>query len=151
MSLEEFMKKYNLKSRYKVISWLENDLIPGSYRNNDGEWELSSLARPPYTQARAKNANSIYVSIVRACIKQRGVCAKLYNLTEEEFGVYITNLIQEGLITSKTDGNAVFYFATTKSNNYINDTNGLRKCIRELIEPIAYGVSKAAIEKAMSH
>lgn len=132
MSIQEFMDRNNIKSHKKVLNWLNKGLISGAYMNKKGNWVIHELARPPYTRARAKTADSIYISIVEGCNRKKGVCAKLYNISDDEFNVYISNLKKAGLITVKRRKGVEFYFATTKSQAYIDDKKGLKKYLKEI-------------------
>ena len=147
MTIDEFMKLYNIKNAGKVEKWIEEGLLPGTYKNNKNEWILSKYAHPPYTESRAKKASAIYKSIVNGCNKRKGICAQLFHLTEEEFEIYIYNLKKAGLITVKKDQGYKFYFATPISESYLNNQTGLKKIIRTImtdtIDALASGTVKA--------
>lgn len=151
MTIEEFMTSFNISKRSTIERWLEEDLIPGSRRNKQGEWDLSKFARPPYTKARARKASSIYISIVDGCNQRKCVFAKLYKIPQEEFQIYIDQLIRASLISVKRDRGVEFYFATPTSIDYKNDRKGLKRIIKTfdpLIAAASYGVTKAVLDKA---
>ena len=146
MNTEEFMKRYGLKNRKTVLKWLESGLVNGA-RKEDGQWSIPERAWPPYTGCRAKNSTAIYVSMIEACIKRRGVCAKLYNMNEEEFEVYVSNLEKEELITVVEENGAKYLYATTKSDGFVSDRKGLRRLIEKL-EPVWKTLVQAAASAA---
>ena len=153
MTIDEFMDSFGIKRKSTVVKWLEKDLIPGSYMNDDNEWVILKLARPPYTRARAKTANAIYTSIVKACNLRKGVCSKLYKIPEEEFEEYITNLKKAGLISTEKDKGTTFYFATPKRSERIDDRMGVIRYIHNVckmkVECVAEGVTKGTLDKMM--
>lgn len=152
MNVKEFMESYGLKNGKTVLGWLEGGLVPGAQKK-DGEWDIPSLAMPPYTKCRAKTATAIYVSIIEACNSNRSVCAKLYHISDEIFRVYIENLEKEELITVREENGAAFYFATPKSMEYVNDRKGLERLIKKLsplILPVVQALMNAAAQAAVT-
>ena len=147
MTIDEFMDSFNINKKSIVLKWLESNLIPGSYKN--GEWVIMNLARPPYTRARAKNASSIYISIVKACNMRKGVCAKLYKITEEEFDVYIAELMKAGLIITKKECETNYYFATPKSESFIKDDKGLKKYINSICKTVIVAISEGVVKATL--
>ncbi|MBE5969429.1 MAG: hypothetical protein E7242_04275 [Lachnospiraceae bacterium] len=146
MKMEEFMGTNNLKNKKTVEKWIEDGLIQGMDQDEKGEWIFSKYAKPPYTEARAKTAYSIYVSIVKGCNKRKGICSKLYGMSEEEFSVYINNLQKEDLISVIEDRGCKFYFPTTKSKGFINNEKGLRKYLKEVLGIIIKNLTVGVIE-----
>ena len=150
MNIKEFMDLFELKNIKTVKGWLENGFIIGAIKDENGVWNIPDLARPPYTKARAKNTISIYSSIVEACIHRKSVCAKLYKINENEFKEYILNLQKEGFISIKVVDDIEYYFATTKSEMYLNNKEGLKKHLKSIyqttLEAVVQGVTKTVIE-----
>lgn len=154
MTIQEFMESNKLKSKKTVEKWLDDGLIPGSRKNENKDWTIPEMARPPYTQKRAKSAPAIYTSIVKACIQRLGVCAKLYGISEIEFNVYIECLEKEGLIAVKTVDDIPYYFATPKSET-LTSRKGWEKRIKsvlcKIVEATALGITKGTIEGLSGH
>ncbi len=68
MTIKEFMNSFDLKNENTVMKWIKAGYIPGAYKDDESnEYFIPSLARPPYTKARAKTTDAIYKSIVKAC------------------------------------------------------------------------------------
>lgn len=148
MSIFEFMQKYNIKNQKKVIEWLNNNYIPGTKLINNN-WILPQESRPPYTEARAKTTTAIYKSIVTACIKRKGVCAKLYKITESEFQKYISDLNTAGYISVNNIDGIDYYFATLKSDEFIKSKSPeklIEECLKNVVELAAKGVTSAILE-----
>lgn len=154
MTIEDFRNKFNLKNEKKILNWIDKGYIPGVKRDAEtNEFIIPELAHPPYTEARAKNANSIYQSIVKACINRKGVCAKLYKLDETEFQIYISQLSEAGYIHIETRANIQYYFATEKSYEFLNNSKSqklLKECLEIITENTAKGITAACLEKAMA-
>ena len=154
MTIEEFMERNTIKNRKTVEKWIEDGLLPCAKKNKKDEWVLSEYALPPYTASRAKHSKTacaIYKSIVTGCNQKRSVCAKIFGISDAEFKVYVDNLKKEGLIEVKKDKGCKFYFATSRSKEYLDNQNGLKKLIITLfpfaIEAAARGVTGAALDK----
>lgn len=82
--------------------------MPGAYKLDNEEYYISEYSKPPYTSARARNCTSIYISIVKECEKRKSVCAKLYGLNEDEFNIYIEQLVDKNIIEKQTHDNCDF-------------------------------------------
>lgn len=150
MTITEFMDLFKLRNEDTVISWINKGYIPGTRKDaKTGAFIIPELARPPYTKARAKTSNSIYKSIVKACINRYGVCAKLYGLTDTEFQVYIQDLHNAGYIHIETRDNIDYYFATSKSNEFLNSSKP-QELFKDCVESITKGITTACLEKAMA-
>ena len=154
MNINEFIECYGIKNQKTVLKWLEEGLIPGAKKNKNGDWNIPTLARPPYTKARAKTTGAIYISIVEACNKRQSVCAKLYKIPETEFAEYISNLKKLDLISVRKEKGVEFYFATPLSEKYLNNKKGLTQfinsSIKTIVSSVAEGVTKAVADKAVS-
>jgi len=152
MTILQFMDKFHLTNQKKVEEWLQKGLIPGAKLDNEtNQWVISEHTYPPYTKARAKNADAIYVSIVNACLNQKSVCAKLYHLTEEQFSVYIKTLNAEGLITIQNIDGVDYYFATPQSKKYIDDKKGLQKHVKNFIRIASAATTNISTELLFEH
>ena len=136
MTITQFSEKHKKKIE-TVLKWIYDGLIPQASVDND---YVPDSARIPY-RSNAKNADSIYESIVRASSEQKHVCAKTYGLCEQEFLGYIERLVDAGLIVKRNTDN-VTYFDATLSAGEIK-----RKRVLGIIQAasagIAYGVSSA--------
>lgn len=141
MTIKEFAKRYNVKERI-ARKWIRCGYIPEANIEND---YIPDSARVPYTKARAKTADAIYVSIVKASRNRMHVVPQIYGLTQAEFDGYIRRLEDAGLIVLRVTDNVTYYDAT------INAINFSRKFILEAIEAcskgLAGGVTEACLEK----
>lgn len=150
MTILEFQKRCK-KNTKTILNWLEKGYIPGVKQDSEtGEWIIPSHARPPYTGTRAKTAQSIYVSIVEASNKRCHVFPELYHVDPSEFNHYIDELINAGLICSRTVEGVTYYDATLKTQEYMltsKSKSNLRKLICECLESISKGATAATIEK----
>lgn len=61
MTIDEYAQKYSVKKKETVIKWILDGLVPGADLATN---YIPDSARQPYTNARAKSADSIYYSIV---------------------------------------------------------------------------------------
>lgn len=133
MTLENFMENYGLKNKKTVVDWISKGYIPGANLEKN---YVPDSARPPYTRARAKNAGSIYMSIVDASYKRRQVFPALYRLCDEEFESYIENLVQAGLIIKRITDGVIYYDAAVQVENL------KRKFILEAVKAVPNGIDK---------
>lgn len=151
MTIEDFMNNFGLKHRQKVLKWIEKDLIPGVIMDSKtSEYFIPECARPPYTQTRAKTTTAIYKSIVSACIKRKGICAKLYHISDAEFSKYIEDLSESGYIDIKMYNGIPCYYANLMSQDFVSSKSPLellQSCIAVVSEAVAKGATSAAIEK----
>lgn len=127
LTIEEFANNNDVK-RKTVIKWIEQEYIPGANIENN---YIPNRALPPYSEARARTSKAIYKSILDAVRKRRYVLPKLYNITQEEFDVYIEQLEKEGLIEVKVFDNIEYYYATYKLIH--SDEEDLKKTIRNIL------------------
>lgn len=133
MTLENFMENYGLKNKKTVVDWISKGYIPGANLEKN---YVPDSARPPYTRARAKNAESIYMSIVDASYKRRQVFPALYRLCDEEFESYIENLVKAGLIIKRITDGVIYYDAAVQVENL------KRKFILEAVKAVPNGIDK---------
>lgn len=135
MTIDIFMNNYGIKKKETVIKWVLEDLIPGSDLVNDF---VPDSARPPYTKARVKNADSIYCSIVAASKKRYHVLPKIYKICDDEFNGYINRLVEANLISIRVTDN-ITYYDTPLTEKQCN-----RKFILEMIATCSKGISEGA-------
>ena len=135
MTIDTFMSNYGIKKKETVIKWIVEDLIPGADLASD---YVPNSARPPYTKARVKDADSIYCSIVAASRKRYHVLPKIYKICDDEFNGYINRLVEANLISIRVTDNITYYDTplTAKKCN--------RKFILEAIEACSRGISEGA-------
>lgn len=151
MTISEFQCSCK-ESMGTIRGWLEQGYIPGAVKDIEtDEWRIPAHARPPYTKARAKTAQSICVSIVDASNKRRHVFPALYQLDSTEFESYIDALVNAGLICRRTVDEVTYYDATLKGQEYTSQgKNKLRKlvmdCLSASIEAAAKGSASAMME-----
>lgn len=100
------MNNNGLKNRSTVEKWINDELIPNASIEND---YIPNSARVPYTKARAKKAESIYCSILKACRERKHVLPKIYKMSSEEFNQYINQLENAGLINRRIEDGVEYY------------------------------------------
>lgn len=143
------------ESATTIQKWLEQGYIPGASQDPETEkWEIPSHARPPYTRARAKTAQSVCVSIVDASNKRRHVFPSLYHLDPSEFEGYIDVLVKADLICRRTVDAVTYYDATLKGQEYASRSmSRLKKmvaeCLSTTVEAIAKGCTSAVLEAGL--
>ena len=75
MDIDQFASNNGVK-RKTVEKWIEKGLIPkADFEKN----YVPDSARQPCTNARAKNANAIYVSMVKASFERKHILPVLYD------------------------------------------------------------------------
>ena len=136
MTIDTFKYNYGIKKKETVIKWILENLIPGADLGAD---YVPDSARPPYTKARAKDADSIYCSIVTASRKRYHVLPKIYKICDDEFNGYINRLAEANLISIRVTDNITYYDTTLTAQNCN------RKFILEAIEVCAKGISEGVI------
>lgn len=141
MTIIDFKNKYKIKNINTIYKWIENGYIPNSSKEND---YVPDSARLPYTQARAKNANAIYESIVKASYQRKHVVPELYSISKDEFIGYVDELVKAGFIYKRVSDNVTYYDATPEVK-CIN-----RKKVLDALEAISKGVMKGAAEVIIS-
>ena len=107
-----------------VLDWCQKNLIRGLRLNDANEYVIPSSVKRPYTGSRSKG-DAIYTSIVKAILNGFDVTASLYNLSETEFEVYVSQLKEAGIIGSYVDEETkIEYFCRTLKSS---DFSKLRK------------------------
>lgn len=111
MTIETFAEYHNVKDK-TVKDWIKKDLIPGANLEKN---YIPDSARVPYTEARAKNARAIYVSIVKGSGALKHVLPKLYKICDDEFNGYIDRLEDAKLIQRRVSDGITYYDATIEA------------------------------------
>ena len=135
MTIDTFMNNYGIKKKETVIKWIMENLIPGADLVSN---YVPDSARPPYTKARAKDAHSIYYSIVDASRKRYHVLPQIYKMCEDEFNGYINRLAEANLIAIRVTDNITYY------DTPLPATNCNKKFILEAIAACSRGLSEGA-------
>lgn len=130
MTIAQYSCRYG-KEIETVLKWIYDGLIPMASVDND---YIPDSAREPY-RTKAKKADSIYKSIVKACVDQKHVCPKTYKICDDEFYGYINQLVDAGLIVKRETDNVTYYDAT------VLVLKGNKKFIIDSIKAISYGIS----------
>jgi len=153
MTVQDFMSRFDIKKKETVEEWIQKGLIPGAKRDKkSNQWLVPDLARPPYTGARAKTTTAIYTSIVKACIKRKGVFAALYNLDEREFDVYISVLIEANLIRCVEEDRVRYYYSTLKSEEYASrNSKDLAKFVKSCVSTVTEAAAKGMTAALLAH
>ena len=139
MTIAEFAKTHNTTIEC-VLNWIYKRLIPMASVEND---YVPDSARKPYN-ARAKDSDGIYVSIVRASVKREHVCAKTYGICEDEFQGYIRRLIDARLIEKRVTDGVTYYDATLQASQQ-NGTK-IKQFVLDAIGKVTYGLAKATLD-----
>lgn len=150
MNIPDFISKVGVKEK-TVDKWLNAELIPGAFRDKNGEWFIPNSAKAPYVKARAKAKESIFISIVSASHQGFHVIPKLYGKTDTEFLGYINQLVAAGLITLRTEDGITYYDETIASKNFLDvnsKTRSIRIFILDSIERVSKGITEALLEEA---
>lgn len=145
MTIDNFMQNYNIKKKETIIKWIIDDLIPGADLASN---HLPDSARPPYTKARAKDASSIYSSIVIASHKRYHVLPKIYKICADEFNGYINRLAAANLIVLRITDNITYYDSPLPEKDC--NKKFVLKALEVLARGIAEGVTTATIKLASS-
>jgi hypothetical protein len=140
LTIEAFAKQNN-KSKKTVIEWIRKGYIPGANLENNN---IPKSARVPYTSARAKNANAIYCSIIKAANQRKHVVPEIYGIGQDEFDGYIRRLKEAGFIELRVSDGITYYDATT------NAMKCSRKFILDAIEAGTKGLASGVTEAYLS-
>lgn len=154
MKLEEFMNRFEIKSKRTVNDWLDKNYIPGAIITKDGEIIIPDRALPPHTGARAKKRESIFVSILKGINSRKQVLPALYGMSEREFERYIDELEKNELLTTEIENGIRYYYPTLKTEEYLFDKTKLRKLLRKLqplTESVMAGSVKGILEYSEAH
>ena len=130
MTISEYAEKHDKKIE-TVLKWIYEGLIPRASVDND---YIPNSARKPY-RSNARKAESIYKSIVNACLKSEHISAKTFGLCEDEFEAYIDQLTKAKLITKRITDDVMYYDASISASEF------KRKEFIDIIAAISYGTS----------
>lgn len=146
MTFEDFQKT-SKKKEATVQKWIKDGLVNGAVLK-DGKYVISDLARPPYTRGSSKNAASIRKGIVVGCKRRLSVNAKVFNIPEYEFSVYVNQVKAAGLIEQHVVNGNTYYYSTPKADGLTD--NQIYKIVRDLTGVVAEKTVEATIEKMVS-
>ena len=132
MDIDAFASK-NKRRRKTVVKWINCGLIPKAELEKN---YVPDSAREPYTKARAKNSNAIYVSMVKASVGRKHILPVIYGLCQDEFEGYVDRLIRAGFIERRISDGITYYDATIK----VKDIN--RKQILSAVADISRGIAE---------
>ena len=132
MKIDTFASENKVK-RKTVEKWIKDGLIPKADIEND---YVPDSARQPYTKARAKNTNAIYISMVKASYSRKHILPVLYKICDDEFNGYVERLVRAGCLEKRISDGVTYYDATIKASE-IN-----RKFILDALKVISQGVSE---------
>ena len=142
MTIEVFMDNYGIKKKETVISWIKKGYILGADFSAN---KVPDSARPPYTKARAKKVDAIYLSIVEATRRRLHVLPQIYKICPDEFNNYITQLENAGLIVRRvSDG--ITYYDLAVSATRLN-----KKFILDAIERCSKGIAEGVTTALLGH
>ena len=134
MNIETFASN-NKRKRKTVEKWIKSGLVPNADIEND---YVPDSARQPYTRARAKNTDTIYVSMVKASFYRKHILPVLYNICEDEFNGYVERLVHAGCLEKRISDGVTYYDATISANE-IN-----HRFILKALKAIGQGLSEGA-------
>ncbi len=141
MTIEEFKDMNNVKKEETVIKWINKGYIPGT---NLADNYIPDSARAPYTKARAKNADSIYYSILRATFHRKHVLPQLYSMCLEEFEGYIERLEAAGYIIVRVTDGITYYDAPFGMK--LPSKREIMKAIEVITRAAAEGITTAVLK-----
>ena len=128
------------------MSWIKAGLVNGaSY--TDGVFIISDSARPPYMRASSKNSAAIRKGIVVACKRRLSVNAKVFRIPEEEFQVYVDQLIRKNLVEKRNIDGTDYYYSTQNADDM--SEKSVYRIIKGLTEAAVGAAVGAATEKMM--
>ena len=144
----EFAKQHNVKKQ-TVRRWFTNGYLPGSiFDEKSKTLKIPQDTLRPYSP-RAKDPSAVYVSVIVACCQNRSVFAKMYNIPEIRFEMYLKELAQAGFISPYfTKAGFRQFNPTLKGEEFMKlDEKARLKTICAIVEATAKGVTAAALDK----
>jgi len=140
MNIEKFISINKVKRR-TVEKWIKDGLIPNADLEKD---YIPESARQPFTRARAKNTDAIYVSMVKASFSRKHILPIIYKMCEDEFNGYIERLVKAGCIEKRISDGVTYYDATLQANQI------QRSYILEALRVISQGISEGATSAVLN-
>ena len=140
MTIEKFALDNKIGKKI-VEKWIKEGLIPKADLEKN---YVPDSARQPFTKARAKNTNAIYVSMVKASYNRRHILPALYKICDDEFYGYIERLINAGCLEKRISDDVTYYDATIKASE-LN-----RQFILKALKAISKGVSEGATSAVLN-
>lgn len=142
MTIDYFTELKGIKKKETVEMWIKKGLIPKASIEDD---YIPDSARIPYTKARAKNAKSIYYSIISASNKHMHVMPQIYKISQGEFNHYILELEKANLISRRVEDEVEYYDITFVASQYE------KKELTNLLETIIKAGTQGCTEAILSH
>ena len=144
----EFAKQHKVRQT-TVKGWYDKGYLPGSiYDEKSKTLKIPQDTLCPYSP-RAEEPSAVYVSIIKACCQNRSVFAKMYNIPEIRFEMYLKELAQVGFINPYLTKHGFRQFTPTlKGEEFMKLGEKARlKAISAIVEAAAKGVTAAALDK----
>lgn len=152
MTLDSFITQCG-KSKDTVLGWLNKNYVPGAYPiEGTDEWHIPDNARTPYTKRKPKNGGAkMYKSLANAVAGGYGICHELYNLPQQRFDIYVTQLIEAGIITSYIVEDVIYYEPTLETLKFVKMSDKVAlDVIAQLLEAGSKGTSQGVTEGLLS-
>ena len=122
LSLEEFMNRWHVSNKRYVDIWIDKGLIPGAVRDKQTKtYSFPDSARRPYQGPGLKpalSADKIRAHIVKAAIERKYISAPICYTSEDEFQVYVNQLVKANLIETGVEDGIVYINSTLNSSAY---------------------------------
>lgn len=147
MTIEEVATLTN-RRKETVKGWCDKKYIRGIEKDSEtGEYIIPSSFKRPYTE-RATNltGDGIYISIVKAILKDCDICAELYDLNEGEFNAYINDLLAAGIISTyeDTDTGITYFRKTLKSTEFSKlPRNKIKNFLKDILGKGNFNMNKS--------
>ena len=144
MNINEFMNRYEIKTKKSVVRWLNENYIDGAIFNNN-EWVIPNSARLPYTRIKNKshlNANKLRAYIVKSSISRLHINCHILGISENEFNMMIQDLVNHNLIQIRREDGINYYDSTVKSNEIF--TRNFAKFTKIITEIVTIGINVMA-------
>ena len=139
MTIDVFMKRFDLHHRNTVIDWINKDWIPGTTSDEEGVYSIPEEALPPYTRARAKRGNSVYISMLKGVCSRKHILPALYKMSENEFQRYTNVLADAGLIMIDEVNGIRYYRPSLEASDYLSNNTTMKMLLKQL-QPLTEGV-----------
>lgn len=117
-------------------------------RTEMGNTIYQILQDPPYTRASSKNAGTIRKGIVVACMRRLSINARVFDISDYEFDVYVNQVEKLGLIEKHVIDGVTYYYSTAKADDLTEKQ--VYKAVKELMGTVTEAVVGAAAEKMLN-